>query len=941
MKHNIFFKTYKLRRIPVWLLLTLPLSIQAQQAKNEGVDSIGATIINVPFGKQSKQSLTSAISSVSGSSLRKTQTATLSNTLFGRLPGLAAVQTDGEPGYDEGSLYIRGQHTLRDNGYIVLLDGFEIDGFNQITPDEIESVSVLKDAAALAMYGISGANGAILITTRRGVESKKINVTFNARYGVQAPQFMPKLKNSYDYASLYDEALKNDGLPQLYSQKQLDGYKNGTDPYLYPNVNWYDEALKKTSSIQDYTLTFSGGNNFARYFVMGGFMNNSGLYANTDNEYNSNIKFGRYNFRANVDLNLTKSLVAQIDLGGRVEDRKYPANITTADLWRSFATYAPNLYSVYTPDGQLTGTANFPDNPVGRILGRGWDSRHSRDIQARVRLQQKLDAITKGLSVFATATASSTYQSAYYKTRTYAYAEPIVTASASGEDSLYYLQRGVNTDLVVGTSGDTETDRMAAQFGFQYSNTFGKQDVDALVMYQQDKYSVFGDQSAYAKQNIMGRVRYALLQKYYAEVAFSYSGTSNYAPGKRFGFFPALSGGWILSQENFLKHSKALNFLKLRGSIGLAGNDKGASRFSYNQYWEGQSNAYYWGTATSGSAGIIQSALANPDITWERSMMADIGAEARFFKNKLSVEADYFYERRYDGLVNMNDMMPGMSGLTAASYINRAVIHNRGIEFSATYNDRIGSFNYFVGGQFAFIKNKVIASYETPKAESYRYAQGKPIGQRFGLEAIGFFRNELDIASSPTQTFTTVQPGDLKYKDQNNDGIIDINDETAIGKPSVPEINYSFNVGGSYKGFDIEFLFQGNANKSVYLTDYTIVPFVNNATISEWAADGRWTPETSNNATFPRLSTISNQNNYRASSFWVRNIALLRLRNAELGYTLPGKALSRAKIEKLRLFVSAVNLFTSDNLYPNVDPETLSVGYPTLKTYSFGLNLNF
>jgi TonB-linked SusC/RagA family outer membrane protein len=923
------------------LLLAVPLSLRAQQAPQKNIDSIGATIINVPFGKQTKQSLTAAISSVSGRDLRKTQTAALSNTLFGRLPGLAAVQTDGEPGFDEGSLYIRGQHTLRDNGYIVLLDGFEIDGFNQITPDEIESLSVLKDAAALAMYGISGANGAILITTKRGIESKKLNVAFNARYGVQAPQFMPKLRDSYDYASLYNEALKNDGLSQLYTQKQLDGYKNGADPYLYPNVNWYDQALKKIAAIQDYTLTFNGGNNFARYFVMGGFMNNSGLYANTDNEYNSNIKFNRYNFRANVDLNLTRSLVAQIDLGGRVEDRKYPANIATADLWRSFVTYAPNLYSVYTPDGQLTGTANFPDNPVGRMLGRGWDSRHSRDIQARVRLQQKLDAITKGLSVFANISTSSAYQSAYYKTRTYAYAEPIVTTSTLGEDSLYYLQRGVNTDLVVGTSGDTESDRMAAQFGFQYANSFGSHDVEALVMYQQDKYSLLGDQSAYTKRNIMGRLRYAFLQKYYAEAAISYSGTGNYAPGKRFGFFPALSGGWILSQENFLKHNKTINFLKLRGSVGLVGNDKGAGRFSYNQYWEGQANAYYWGTATSGSAGIIQSALANPDITWEKSMMANIGAEARFFKNRLSIEAHYFYERRYDGLVNMNDMMPGLSGLTSASYVNRAVIHNRGVELSATYNDRIGSFNYFIGGQFAFIRNKVMESYETPKAESYRYVQGNPIGQRFGLEATGFFKDELEIASNPTQAFTTVQPGDLKYKDQNNDGIIDVNDEKAIGKPPVPEINYSFNLGASYKGFDIEFLFQGNANRSVYLTDYTVVPFVNNANISEWAAEGRWTPETKSSATFPRLSTISNQNNYRASGFWVRDIALLRLRNAELGYTLPGKALSKAKIEKLRLFVSAVNLFTIDNLYPRLDPETLSTGYPTLKTYSFGLNLNF
>ncbi len=926
------------------MLLALPLTLTAQEVYNKQADSLEAsTIINVLYGKQSRQSLTSSVFSVSGSELRKTQTSTLSNSMFGRFPGMAAIQTDGEPGYDEATIYMHGQHSMRGNGFVILVDGFETDAFNQLSADEIESVTLLKDAAALAMYGIKSANGVLLVTTKRGVVSRTPKIAFNARYGLQTPTYLPKLGDSYTYASLYNEALQNDGLSPVYTPSQLDGFKSESDRYLYPNTNWYDEVLKKISSIQDYTLTFSGGNNFARYFVMGGFMSSAGLYANTDKDNSSNINFQRFNFRANVDIDITKSLLVQVGLGGRVENRKFPANITTADLFRNMVVYAPTLYTARTHDGQLTGTSLYPNNPVGSVLGKGWDSRISRDAQATVYAKQKLDIVSKGLGVFGGFSSRSSYQGAYYKTRTYAYAEPIYTTLPTGEESLYYLQRGANTDLVVGNSGDSESDRLAFQFGAEYERSFGNHDVNALAMYQQDEYSVLPNQAAYAKRNFMGRLRYAFSQKYLAEFSWSYSGTENYPPGKKFGFFPSISAGWIISNENFLKNSHVINYLKLRASAGILGSDVGAARFAYNEYWGTSSNqGYYLGTAVAYSDAFVQVQIANPDLTWEKSKIFNIGMESKWLSNKLGFAADFFIERRSDILINDNNVTPSLSGITISKMVNKGKVSNYGIDLSASYNDRIGKLNYFINPMFSFCRNKITESYETPKEEQARYQQGRPLGQRFGLEAIGFFKDETDIANSPYQTFMPVCPGDLKYKDQNEDGIIDVHDEVAIGKPTNPEIYYSCNFGVSYKGFDVEFLLQGNSGRSVYLSDYTIWPFYSNGNnISEWAANGHWTSGNSANATFPRLTTINNTNNYRSSDFWVRNVSMLRLRNAELGYTFSGSKLQKVKVEKLRVYLSAVNLFTTSTLAPNVDPETLSVGYPTLRTYSFGLSANF
>jgi len=919
----------------------LPFIAMAQSGQFIPGDSATVEKVNVAYGVQDRDQTTAAISTARSEELYKTHTASLSNTFFGAVPGLTAIHRPGAPGYDEASLYLRGVHTFVNNEILILLDGFQIDSYNQVSVDEIESITVLKDAAAVALYGVQGANGVLLITTKRGKESGKVNVNFKARYGYQTPESLPVFAGSYDYARLYNQALINDGLQPLYDEKDLEGYRKKEDPYLYPDVNWYDEILRKSSSIQDYSISFNGGSQASKYFLMLGYINNDGLYANTDRESSSNINFRRINFRANADIDITAKMKAEIGLGGNLEERKFPP-VGTDELWKNMAVYAPNLYPLKTPEGKITGSANFPNNPLGYILERGFQSRHNRNVQATVKLKHQLDFIAKGLNAFGTMSYSTVQYSGYDKTRNYAYYEPIVTTSSTGADSLYFLRRGVDTDLSVYTGYNYENHRINFQFGLDHNFQLGDHKFDFLAMYHQDLYTAIGSQAPYAYQSVMGRVNYGLKERYFAELAVSYSGKEIYAPGKRFGVFPALSAGWLVHKEGFWNQGGLLNYLKVRGSVGLSGNYRGVPRFNYNQYWGTPSGqGYYFGVGQTFYSALVELSKANPNITWEKALIYNGGIETKWFDGKLNLNADVFYEDRYDILVNMGNVIPFISGASSYAMENRGEVINYGTEIEAHYTNQIGQFRYFAGGHFAFARNRIIESYETPKKEAYSYRKDRPVNQYFGLEAIGFFKDEYDIITSPVQTFAPVQPGDLKYKDQNGDGIIDVNDEVAIGKHSYPEISFAFKGGLEWKGVDFSFLLQGMANRSVYLDGYMFWPFVDNSNISQWAIEGHWTPETHAKASFPRLTTEPNANNYRPSNFWVRDVNQMRLANVELGFTVPNKALQRFRIENLRLFVSGNNLLRWDDLAVDVDPETLSRGYPVMRTYSGGLSVNF
>lgn len=899
--------------------------------------------VNVAYGKQSKISMTSATSSMSGEDLRKTLTPTLSNALYGRLPGLTVMQGSGEPGYDAPSMLIRGKSTYNDNGYLVMVDGFE-SSFDQLAVDEIESISVLKDAAALALYGIRGANGVILATTKRG-EAGKTKIAFNAQTGWQQPIRLPEFLDAYNYASLYNEALANDGLAELYSAEEIEAYRSGNDPYLYPNVSWYDETLSKNAPISSYSLTFRGGDKSARYFILLGHMRNEGLYSNTDGErkINSNADFRRYNLRSNLDLQISRDVSASVDFGGRIEDRSFP-NYNGPALWDNMAKYPANAYPVRNPDGSWGGSSVYPDNPVASILDRGFNSSHDRDLYVTMRLTEDIGFIVDGLKFTQAISANNWHRGNYNKTKTFSFTELVKGRTEDGRDTLIFVPRGTDADFSVSESGNDQNNRLNVQFALDYEKQYRNSRIAAMAMYHQDVYYVSGNNVPYAQQSVMGRLNYSHSSRYFAELGFSYSGSERFPKGKRFGFFPALSAAWVLSSEEFLKGSSVVSFLKARGSAGLVGNDRlPGNRFAYAQdYYYSGDYRYVLGKDNTSWDPIMEGSLANPNITWEKALMYNFGLEGRLF-NHLSFGLDLFYETRNDVLASAAATTPAYIGVSS-QFENVGKVNNRGFEIDLDYSNKVGEFTYFIGSSASFSRSKIIEMNEVIRPEEYLYRTGQAVGQPFGLEALGFYQQgDFDSDGNlkpgfPLSTFAPVQPGDIRYRDQNADGYIDENDEIAIGKALEPELTYAANLGAQFKGFDIELFFHGIAGRDVYLNGPYFWAFINDANIAANALN-RWTVNNQENASYPRLTTLPNENNYRRSTFWNKPGNVLRLRNIEVGYSLPERLVEKVALSGARLFVNGVNLFTWDKI-ETVDPENWS-GYPSLKSYSAGVRLQF
>lgn len=894
--------------------------------------------ISVAYGTATKEGLTAAISSVSADEMRKTFTPSLSNTLFGRLPGLTVTHGSGEPGFDEPSLLIRGIGTLNDAAPLVMVDGFEA-SFDNLSVGEIESVSVLKDAAALALYGIRGANGVILVTTKRGKEGKT-QIRLDARTGFQQPTRLPEFVNAHQYASLYNEARSNDGLPLRYSPEQLEAYRTGSDPYLYPDVNWTDEVLQQTARITDYNLTFSGGGKTTRYFILLGYLQNEGLYANTDRQRkeNSNANFSRINFRSNIDVAISPKVSAALDFGGRIEDRFYP-NFDGPSLWENMARYPASAFPVTNPDGSWGGSSIYPDNPVASVLGRGYTSSHDRNILTNLRLSEDLSDFVPGLRFSQALGINNWHRGNYNRTRNLAYYE---LYQGPGDSDINYLQRGLDTGFGVAEGGNDQWNRMNVQAALDYEKQLGENGISAMLMYHQDVLHTGGNNVPYARQSIMGRVKYNHQAKYYAELGFAYSGSERFAEGERFGFFPSLSGAWIVSKESFLENSTAISFLKARASAGLVGSDLfGGSRFAYAQdfYYSGN---YRLGMDNSAISTIVEGALANPGVTWEKDLKFNLGFEGQLYQ-KLNFGMDFFYNTRTDVLVDGENIYPNYLG-AVSPFENVGKVNNRGFEIDLLYQDQLGSLEYFIGASAFFSKNKIVDMNEMYRPEGYMYRTGHPVGQQFGLEAIGFYSPEdFDangelVGGIPPSSFAPVQPGDIRYSDKNNDGKIDQNDEHAIGKPWQPEMTYTFSLGGRFKGFDLELFFYGLANRDVYLNGTYFWALQNDANIGVNALN-RWTPENQQNATFPRLTTLPNENNFRPSTFWMKSGNVFRLRNVELGYTLPVTLTERIKVDNVRVFANAVNLISWDKM-EMLDPESFG-GYPPLKSLNMGVSVQF
>lgn len=910
---------------------------------------IGQRQVPGPLFRINKATSTAAVSTVRGEIIYKTPVANLSNTLYGLLPGLTVLQGSGEPGYDAAMLRIRGIGTYNNQNPTIYVDGFEtnFEYFQYLSPTEIQSISVLKDAAALAPFGMKGANGVIWVTTNKGHIGKP-KVRLEVRRGFQQPVNINKPLGSYDYARLYNEAISNDKgrmWTPAYSEAQLQAYKNGTGT----NVDWYDEVLKKYSPFTTADATFSGGDSIARYFVLLGYMKDQGLYDVTTDETHSNANLQRYTIRTNLSFNVFKIFEGKVNIGGRIEDRRYP-NYNGDSLWNNLARYFSNIYPVKTDNGAWTGTPTFPDNPLASIKALGYTSTHDRTLQANFNLKENLDFITKGFYLSEGASFNTWTRGTYNKTRNYA--RYIGTTQQTTDKNTNYS--------IYDDHGTNQWDWKQFKGLIGYHRQFRIHDLSAAINYLQSIYKVDANQNGaagintnYGYRNIGGKIHYVYNRRYVAEFGFAYSGSDNYAKDNRWGFYPALSAAWIISNEPFLQDNKQIDFLKLRVSAGKTGYAhflKG--RYFYQLYYS-SSGPYPTGNGSlTWHDGLKEAYVPNPDIFAEQSMKYDIGVDARLFK-KLSITLDGFIDKR-SGIITQDNSLLAVFG-TTPPYKNIGKVTNKGFEGSFNFIDKVGKFKYNFGGIVFFNSNKIDYMAEIAPISPQAAQTGNPVGSVFGYVADGFY-NINDFNPDGTlkghiamPSFGAVQPGDIKYVDQNNDSKIDEADKVKIGKTYFPRFTYSLNLGGAYAGFDLRLLFQGFAGRTVNLLDAPLqtIAFVNNGNAYA-IAEGRWAYypdqniDTRSKATYPRLTTQANNNNYINSTLWIKNGGFLRLRNAEIGYTIPAHLTNKIGISNVRIFINGINLITWSSLLKddNMDPETLT-GYPALKSYNTGITVDF
>jgi TonB-linked SusC/RagA family outer membrane protein len=898
-------------------------------------DSLGA----VGYGTQSLKTSVSAISRVPGKSLRYFFNTNTVNKLFGRLPGLTVSQNGTEDGDNGPGLDYRGKNTFgTGTNVLIVLDGFIVDAnqFAKLSSEEIESVSLLKDAAATAIYGSRGANGVLLVTTMRGKDSP-LKIAFSTQNGFSSPTNLPKYLNSYDYARLYNEAATNDGKALRYTDTDLASYQNQSNSFLYPNVNWYDEVLRKSAPVSNYNLNFSGGSNNLKYFVLLGALNTQGLYKNFGDESDRSInsRYHRYNFRANVDVNVTKRFLASLTLNGSVEDKSNPASINTSGTFGLLANLPPNAFPVYNPDGSFGGT-NALSNPVGNLLNNGAYTTNGRTLQTTFKVTQLLDLLTEGLSVSGAVSFNNYFVTSETKSNTY----QRYTISQQNPDGTYSYSSpwGTPTNPVVNIS-DGSPDQYrnyAVQSSLNYARVFDKHDVSALLIFNADNINLrsnnTGDGSdPYKHNSVGGRLTYINSSKYIVEFSGAYMGSNIFADGKRYGFFPAGAVGWVLSEENFLKENRVVNFLKLRSSYGLVGNDNiGGSRYAFDQKY-------------------IVGGLAGDTYFGSASNTQFVGLEAGLFK-RFNMTFDYFSHRRYDILAEPNIDLPLYIGVIRSSY-NVGKVDNKGFELSLQYSsNKSKAFQYLIEPSVWYAKNKIVYNSEAVQPFEYLTRTGRIIGEPRQLEALGLFTqaeiDEFNAKRLANQASFAVpanyipQAGDIKYKDQNGDNVINDNDRYPIGNPDLPKLSAGLHSGFKFKGFDLDLFFQGVSGRTINLGSNSayFYAFQNNGKVSEIALN-RWTPASATTASYPRLSLTDNTNNFLGSSFWNRSGDFIKLRSAELGYSISSRLSKKVNLQSARIYLNGSNLFSIDD-FEYGDPETFS-GYPVLRTLSLGTRIQF
>lgn len=914
-------------------------------------------MIYMPYGYQSTKSIVGAYSSVSGEQLKRTAWNNVSGSLQGYLPGLTVAQQTREPGNDNAVLLVRGLASSKNNTpYMSIDDGFDRQIYAS-DKEEIENVVMFKDPTQKAMYGFIGGNGVLMIESKRG-KIGKTKIKFGVQNSMQQLDRVPEYLDSYNYAVLFNEARCNDGLSNLYTEDDLRKFKDGSSPYTHPNVNWVNELLKKTALQQKYYLNMTGGNNYATYYVNLSHTNQGGLFNTGTEETNAGLK--QYLLRSNIDVNVTKTTKIRLDLSGRLETRNFPSSYNgqgniynailrtpplafpayfTVNSERPFVT--SNGEQIIATDGKIVAGNSTYSNPWALLSRNGYGQSQTRQTTIYSYIDQKLDIITKGLAIG--------YQFSWDAWSRLNVNRTIPFAYYSLQNDSTLIKTGSDGSMGRSDVYDNPERRMSNEMKLMYNRTFGRHNIDALFSgfrYQYENDNNYPNRY----QGLKSRLRYNYNDKYFLEADFSLMGTEQMPENHRYGFFPSIGAGWILSDEDFFNENiSAISFMKLRASYGISGNyQRSMSYFAYLPRFLAETPSYFFGNAAQVEGYLFYEKQAmNPTLTWEKSHMMNVGTDIKFFNDQLTFAFDYFYDHRTDGLVIPQTVsrLFGYNTKLPVPESNMAIVNNHGFEVSMRYNGKIGNFGYFANVSFANVKNRVKNYGEATLAEPYMYLAGNSLQRIYGLECIGMFQTADEIANSPTQKFGIVNPGDLKYKDQNNDNVIDEKDFKTIGKSIYPEINYASEFGINYKKFAVSMLFQGDAEANMLLTDYAAYDRFNQGNYMAIHL-GRWsennTPVQNLQATYPRLTLASATNNRQTSTFWMKDASYLRLKNVEVSYTFDGALLNRMYLNNIRLFANGYNLLTWDNI-GIVDPESIGSGnqYPSMKVYNLGVDISF
>lgn len=939
---------------------TQEITIGGQNTINVTLEELVTNLdemVVVGYGQQKKASIVASLSTISATGLKQTPASNLGIALAGRLPGLTVLQRSGVPGGEAMEFYIRGRSTINGQQPLMLVDGVERD-FTSIDPREVETISILKDASATAVYGVRGANGVIMINTRRGKSGKPV-IDITTEQSWQAPTRLPKMVSAYDYALLRNQVETQNGHNPIYSNYALERYRLGDKKDLYPVRNFVDEFMKDAFPMQRVNVNVSGGTDKMRYFTTVGTLSQEGIFKTekfSEYDYDPKSKANRVNFRSNFDIELSNSLKMFLNVSGYMQKKNDPVIVPNNGAYLddvngysivigSLIQTPNNYHNDKTPDGEVLTTSlkggNVSNVPYGMLNRSGFRNTQTNQVTTTLGVEQSLDFITKGLSAKLVASYDAFSSNQQVRQRSFQLYE--VMRDPSAPDSISYQTTATMTNSPLADSQYQNFNNLFnIDASFNYANSFGAHDVTGMLLF--NRYQrVINIQLPYNYIGFVGRATYGYANRYLGEINFGYNGSEQFAPGHKMGFFPSISLGWVMSEEIFMQQAVPwLTFAKLRASYGQVGNDNmGGSRFAFLTLWNNSNGSSY------------ESQIGNTKLEWEKANKYNIGLETRLF-NTLSFDADVFYEKRDNILIPANGLVPtgvfGTGGVYNAGIIpkiNAGEIENKGFELTFGYQE---SFNrdcrIDIRLNSAFNRNKVLYLSEVLYPEDYAYrlrSTGFRLGQNFGYETAGFFNSEQEILDwyDQSELGATPKKGDLKYKDQNGDGIINDKDQVPIGNPEVPEWTFGGAFSFQYKSIDFSMMWQGVAARSYLLTGQKIWETSN---FNEWHKEA-WSQERYDkglNITYPRLEPGSNASKLPAD-FWYADGSYIRLKNIELGYTLPSKISNKITASSVRLYVNGLNLLTFDK-YPvkYQDPEQNNeLLYPVFKAYNVGLNVTF